>query len=60
MAYDEKVAQRHSKMFLGNKDVVEKKMFGGIAHIYRDHMCWDCRRYADGQGWPRAISQRIF
>ena len=39
MAYDEKVAERLSKVFAGNKDVVEKKMFGGIAYMYKDHMC---------------------
>ena len=39
MAYDEKVAQRLSIVFAGNKNVVEKKMFGGIAYMYKDHMC---------------------
>lgn len=39
MAYDEKVAKRLSKVFEGNRNVVEKKMFGGIAYMYRDHMC---------------------
>ena len=39
MAYDEKIAERLSKVFAGNKNVVEKKMFGGIAYMYKDHMC---------------------
>jgi len=39
MAYDEKVAERLSKVFGEHKSVVEKKMFGGIAFMYRDHMC---------------------
>jgi len=39
MAYNEKVAGRLSKVFSEHKGVVEKKMFGGIAYMYRDHMC---------------------
>jgi len=39
MAYDEKLAERLSKAFIGNKNIVEKKMFGGIAYMYTDHMC---------------------
>ena len=39
MAYDEKVAERLSKVFIEHKGVVEKKMFGGIAYMYKDHMC---------------------
>ena len=39
MAYDEKVAERLSKVFGEHKGVVEKKMFGGIAFMYKDHMC---------------------
>ena len=39
MAYNEKVAERLSKVFAGNKNVIEKKMFGGIAYMYKDHMC---------------------
>lgn len=39
MAYDEKLAARLSKVFADNKNVVEKKMFGGIAYMYKDHMC---------------------
>jgi len=33
MAYDEKLAGRLSKAFTGNKEVDEKKMFGGLAYI---------------------------
>jgi len=39
MAYDEKIAERLSKVFGEHKGVVEKKMFGGIAFMYKDHMC---------------------
>ena len=39
MAYDEKVAERLGNAFAGYKGVVEKKMFGRIAYIYREHMC---------------------
>lgn len=38
MAYDEKVAERLSRVFSEHKSVVEKKMFGGIAFMYTDHM----------------------
>ncbi len=39
MAYDERVAQRLSKVLAANKNAVEKKMFGGIAYMYKDYMC---------------------
>ena len=39
MAYNEKVAERLNKVFAEHRGVVEKKMFGGIAYMYRDHMC---------------------
>ena len=39
MAYDEKLAERLSKVFTGKKEVVEKKMLGGIAFMYKDQMC---------------------
>ena len=39
MAYDEKVAERLSKVFSEQEGVVEKKMFGGIAFMYKEHMC---------------------
>ena len=38
MAYDEALAQR-VRMTLGSRpDVVEMKMFGGVAFMVRDHM----------------------
>jgi len=39
MAYDEKIAERLSKAFSGHKSVQEKKMFGGIAYMFKNHMC---------------------
>ena len=39
MAYDEKVAQRLRTAFAGRADIVEKKMFGGIAFMHRGNMC---------------------
>ena len=38
MAYDEKVAERLSNVFAKNKDVVEKKMFGGVAFMLNGNM----------------------
>lgn len=38
MAYDEGVAQRLRET-LGDEDVVEKKMFGGVAFMHRGNMC---------------------
>ena len=39
MAYDEAVAGRVRKALAGATDVVEKKMFGGIAFMVRGNMC---------------------
>ncbi|UCE30450.1 MAG: TfoX/Sxy family protein [Burkholderiales bacterium] len=39
MAYDEGVAQRLREAFAGRGDVVEKRMFGGIAFMVSGHMC---------------------
>lgn len=39
MAYDEKLADRLREVFAEHKSVDEKKMFGGIAYMYQDHMC---------------------
>lgn len=39
MAYDEKLAERLSAIFKIRKNVVEKKMFGGIAYMVGGHMC---------------------
>jgi len=39
MAYDEAVAGRIRNALAGATDVVEKKMFGGIAFMVRGNMC---------------------
>jgi hypothetical protein len=39
MAYDEGVAQRIREVLDNRDDVVEKKMFGGIAFMVRGNMC---------------------
>jgi hypothetical protein len=39
MAYDEGVAERIREVFEGRDDIVEKKMFGGIAFMHRGNMC---------------------
>lgn len=39
MAYDEGLAQRIREFLQKRKDVVEKKMFGGLAFMCRGHMC---------------------
>lgn len=39
MAYDEGVAQRIREVLDDRDDVVEKKMFGGIAFMVRGNMC---------------------
>lgn len=39
MAFDEGVAQRLRELFAGRTDVVEKKMFGGIAFMVSGNMC---------------------
>lgn len=39
MAYDETVAARLRDIFNDRDDVVEKKMFGGIAFMMRGNMC---------------------
>ena len=38
MAYDEKAAARIRRLFAGRRDVVEKKMFGGLSFLVRDRM----------------------
>ncbi|MDP2265087.1 MAG: TfoX/Sxy family protein, partial [Thiobacillus sp.] len=38
MAFDEGVAERLRKLFARRPGVTEKKMFGGLAFMYRDHM----------------------
>jgi len=39
MAYDEAVARRVRKALAGSPELVEKKMFGGIAFMLRGNMC---------------------
>lgn len=39
MAYDEGVAQRLREYFADCPDVVERKMFGGLAFMLAGHMC---------------------
>jgi hypothetical protein len=39
MAYEETVAQRVREVFGERPDLVEKKMFGGIAFMLSGHMC---------------------
>jgi len=38
MAYDEVLAARVRELFLGDADVTEKKMFGGLAFLIGGHM----------------------
>ena len=38
MAYDEVLAARVRELFLGDADVTEKKMFGGLAFLVGGHM----------------------
>ena len=39
MAYDEVVAERLREVFAGQTDIVEKKMFGGMAFMHSGNMC---------------------
>jgi len=39
MAFDEGVTQRTSEELGDRPDIVEKKMFGGVAFLYSGHMC---------------------
>ena len=39
MAYDEGVAQRVREILADRRDVIEKKMFGGLAFMMRGNMC---------------------
>jgi hypothetical protein len=39
MAYDEGVAERLRELFADRTDIVEKKMFGGIAFMLSGSMC---------------------
>jgi TfoX/Sxy family transcriptional regulator of competence genes len=39
MPYDEGVAERLRELFADRDDIVEKKMFGGIAFMHNGNMC---------------------
>lgn len=39
MAYDEGVAARLREVFVDRDDVIEKRMFGGIAFMHAGNMC---------------------
>jgi TfoX/Sxy family transcriptional regulator of competence genes len=39
MSYDEKLAERARAVLDSRNDVIEKKMFGGLAFLVRGHMC---------------------
>ena len=39
MSFDEGVAQRLREIFEGRDDIVEKRMFGGIAFMQQGNMC---------------------
>lgn len=39
MAYNEKIADRIRTALSGTKNLIEKKMFGGIAFMVNDKMC---------------------
>jgi TfoX/Sxy family transcriptional regulator of competence genes len=39
MAFDDGVAQRLREVFAGQRGIIEKKMFGGIAFMHRGNMC---------------------
>lgn len=39
MPFDEGVAERLREVFEGREDIVEKRMFGGIAFMHRGNMC---------------------
>ena len=65
MAYDEGVAERIREYFGDRIDVVEKKMFGGIAFMHAGNMCCGVvddilmarvgpEAYADALGRPHA------
>ena len=39
MAYDEQLANRIRRAFSTRRDVTERKMFGGLAFLFRGRMC---------------------
>ena len=40
MAFDEKLANRIRKIIKGKRGFSEKKMFGGLAFMFKDKMCF--------------------
>jgi hypothetical protein len=42
MAYDEDLAQRLREVFSERRDIVEKKMFGGVAFMLKGNMLCGC------------------
>jgi TfoX/Sxy family transcriptional regulator of competence genes len=44
MAYDEKTAQRVRKVLSGRRDVVERKMMGGLCFMMKGGMCCSVSR----------------
>ena len=62
MAYDDGVAQRVREALIDQSDVVEKKMFGGLAFMVRGHMCCgivgaELMVRVGPQGYESALSQ---
>lgn len=39
MAYDAELARKVTDILAEHGDVSERKMFGGVAYMWRDHMC---------------------
>ena len=39
MSFDESLAARIREIFAGERDIAEKKMFGGLAFLVRGNMC---------------------
>ena len=39
MAYDGRLAERIRRVFEERRDIAERKMFGGLAFLYRGRMC---------------------
>ena len=39
MPYDQELAERVREAFRGRRGVEEKRMFGGLAFMFRGHMC---------------------
>ena len=62
MVYDEGVAQRVREAMRNQKNVVEKKMFGGLAFMVRGNMCCGVVRdelmvRVGADGYEAALSQ---